>query len=312
MKKFKIILIVMSVLFSFSSCEKNNNVNVSNSEKKMPQTLVVGIMPDLDSIPFAVAKLEGFLPENVKLEIFKSPVDRDSALQSGNLDGTISDILAVALAQNGGMKVYATSKTNGRYAILTAKNSEISSAKQLEGKQIGISVNTIIEYVVDRIVEEDNGDISLVEKLAVPKIPARLELLENNQIDAIGVPEPYVTVASSNGAQILKTSEDLDINPAVVLFTEKAINEKHDELVALYEAYNKAVTYIQQSEHSKFMPNVIEELGLPNEAINVKLPQYEQMILPDKNEIRKAVNWLVSKGIMEKTIPYDELVKAIK
>lgn len=298
---------ILTILFSLllTACSGAGGKAPAN------QRLTVGIMPDLDSIPFVVAQEQGYLPEYVTLEIFKSPVDRDSALMSGGLDGVISDVLAVALAQNGEFDAYATSKTDGRYAVLAGKDSGVTSAAQLEGKQIGLSVNTIIEYVTDRIVAASGGNPSAVSKVAVPKIPARLELLESGQLDAIAVPEPYVTAAAANGAVILSTSSEQNVNPAVMLFTGDAIRNKARELKALYAAYDKAAEYINTTDKSAFMPGVIDILGLPESAVDVELPAYTAAALPEKAEIDLAVEWLMEKGLLDKELTYGDLVREI-
>lgn len=270
------------------------------------QTLKIGIMPDFDSIPFAVAKLQGYVPDNVQLEIFMSPIDRDAALYANELDGTISDVLAVCLANEGGFDVAITSKTDGCYGLLTAE--PISSVTELQGMQIGMSINTIIEYMADRIISAGGGDPSLVEKVSVPKIPSRLELLGNGQIDAIAVPEPFVTAALAQGAYLVNTSTELSINPGVVLFTREAINDKGDMIKAVYKAYNKAVDYIQDNDAADFMPDVIAELGLPAEAIDASLPDYTHAEMPDESEVYAAMDWLHAKDLLNQEYTYDELI----
>jgi NitT/TauT family transport system substrate-binding protein len=279
---------------------------------KEKQTLTVGIMPDLDSIPFVVAKEQGYLKENIILEIYKSPVDRDSAFYSGHLNGTISDVLAACIAKEGGFPVFITSKTNGRYGLVTTQASGITSAKMLEGKEVGLSLNTIIEYVTDTVVAAEGGDPSLVTKVSVPKIPSRLELLQNNQIDAVAMPEPYVTAAATAGHVILNTSEALNINPGVMLFTAEAVETKAAEIKALYEAYDKAVEYIETHSKEAFMPQVIEELGLPQTAEGVQLPVYEKMTLPEEQEVVRAMEWLKNKELLKNTYTYNDLVVEMK
>ena len=269
----------------------------------------MGIMPDFDSIPFVVAKQMGYLPENIRLDIYKSPVDRDSALYSGNMDGTISDVLAVGLARQGGLEVYITSKTDGCYGLLS---SEKIGAKELEGRQVGLSVNTIIEYVTDAIITESGGDPNLVEKVAVPRIPSRLELLNNKQIDAIAIPEPYVTAAVAAGANLIQTSAELNINPGIMLFGKEAVESKGSEIKAMYEAYDKAVDYINSTDPSEFMPGVIDELGLPAEAMNAALPAYTAAEMPDREEVARAIGWLQSKDLLQQDYAYEELTKEIK
>ncbi len=294
------VLFLIAVMFILTACSKEKN------------TLTVGIMTDLDSIPFMVAKQQGYFSDNVKLEVYQSPVDRDSALYSGNLDGSISDVLAVCLAQEGEFPVYATSKTNGRYGIVSGKDSEITSAKMLEGKEIGLSLNTVIEYVTDSMVTADGGDPALLKKTSVPKIPSRLELLQNNQIDAVAMPEPYITAAGKAGETIVNTSDECSINPGVMLFTKTAAEKKTKEIKEFYEAYDKAVEYINSTDPKEFMPGVIKELGLPDTALEVELPQYEKTTLPAEDQVLNAMKWLIDKGLLKQEYTYTDLVKEIK
>lgn len=305
----KILIFALITILIFALCSGCSGMGTGNAEL---QPLTLGLMSDLNSIPFIIAKQQGYLGDNVTIEIFKSSIDRDSALFSGNLDGTVSDLLAVALAQNGDFEAYATSTTNGRYGIAATVVSGVKTAKDLEGKEIGLSLNTIIEYFVDRAVTLDGGDPKKVEKIAVPKMPTRLELLENNQIDAIGAPDPFITAAATSGATIVCTSDELGINPSCMFFTGSAVKEKSKELTALYKAYDKAVEYINNGDPAEFMPKVIEELGLPESAIDVVLPAYEKNTPVEKAEVEQAVEWLATHGLIKKTFEYADLVREIK
>ncbi|WFR56263.1 ABC transporter substrate-binding protein [Anaerocolumna sp. AGMB13025] len=291
--------VILTASFVLTGCSKEKN------------TLTVGVMTDLDSIPLIVAKQQGYFSDNVKLEIYQSPVDRDSALFSGNLDGSISDVLAVCLAKDGDFPVYATSKTYGRYGIVAGKDSGITNAKQLEGKEIGLSLNTIIEYVTDSMVSADGGDPSQLKKTSVPKIPSRLELLQNNQIDAVAMPEPYVSAAGTAGGIIVNTSDKLGINPGVMLFTKAAVEKKSDEIKAFYEAYDKAVDYINSTDQKEFMPAVIKETGLPETALTIELPQYEKTSLPEKEQVLDAMQWLYDRKLIKQAYTYEDLVKKV-
>lgn len=274
--------------------------------------LTIGIMPDLDSIPIVVAEELGYFDESIDIEVYKSAVDRDSAFYSGNLDGSISDVLAACLAQEGEFPVYITSKTYGRYGIVASKDSGVTTAKDLEGKEIGLSLNTIIEYVTDMIIKNASANPDSLSKTSVPKIPSRLELLSNNQIDAIAVPEPYLSAAAEEGNVIVGTSEELGINPGVFIFTEKAMNKKNDKIKAFYEAYNKAIEYMKETDSSVYMPYVIEKVGLPESTLYVELPEYEKSSLPKEDDVMNAMNWLLEKNMISKPMTYNDLVKRIK
>ena len=75
---------------------------VQEKSEPLPK-LTIGLMPDTDSIPFIIAAERGYFAEEgveVELQPFKSAMDRDAALQSGNLDGAVSDLLAVIFARS--------------------------------------------------------------------------------------------------------------------------------------------------------------------------------------------------------------------
>lgn len=257
-------------------------------------------MSDFDSIPFFVAKQQGYLPKNVELQLFRSPTERDSALFAGALDGTISDALAVCLARDKNFDVYITSMTNGAYGILTREN--LASLKDLEGKQIAMSLNTIIEYVFDTLMTEAGGDPSKVEKMSVPAMPSRVELLKNGQIDAIGVPEPYFGTSGAEGGGSFPSA---GINPGVLLFTKSAIDGKKAQIQAFYKAYDKAVHYIAEHELSAFIAAVTEEMGMPQPT---HIPEYTRWQLPDEGEILRAQDWLIAKDMLSNTFTYNDLI----
>jgi NitT/TauT family transport system substrate-binding protein len=65
------------------------------------EPLKFGVLSDVDSLPYLVARDEGLYQANgvdVKLVSFTSPVERDAAFQAGAVDGVIGDVLGATLA----------------------------------------------------------------------------------------------------------------------------------------------------------------------------------------------------------------------
>jgi len=96
----------------------------------------------------------------------------------------------------------------------------------MKGKDIAISTNTIIEYATDKILEKYGLSPDDVNKVAVPQIPARLEMLQSGKIDAATLPDPLATVAMKNGAKVIESTDRLGINPGVLLFSDQALEQK--------------------------------------------------------------------------------------
>ncbi|MBQ5584757.1 MAG: ABC transporter substrate-binding protein, partial [Selenomonadaceae bacterium] len=219
------------------------------AEKKELQGIAIGLMPDIDSVPIIIAEEKGyFAEEGLKVDIqkFKSAMDRDAALQSGNLDGAISDMLAVAFAKAGGFDVKVTSYTDGTYKLIAGKGDGAVKPQDLAGKDVAVSKNTIIEYVTDRIMASQNMPEASINKVVIPQIPTRLEMLQSGKLAAATLPEPMGSIAIANGCRFVTDSEEMGVNPGVMMFTAKAASDKKAELQAFYRAYNKAVKYLNE------------------------------------------------------------------
>lgn len=276
------------------------------------QTLTVGLMPDVDSIPFIIAQEKGFFKEegvNVTLKSFKSAVDRDSALQSGNLDGAISDVLAEAFAKDGGFDTVITSATTGNYKLVAGKGEAVTALQDLKGKDVAISKNTIIEYVTDTIGTKGGLAADDMNKVIVPQIPARLEMLQNGKIAAATLPDPLATLAVKSGAKLVSSSEQLGINPGVMLFTNKATEAKAKEIAAMYRAYNKAIDYLAKEPRDSYIDLVIEKAGFPAAVKDsLELPQYKKAAAPTPADVEAVIAWLQQKQLIQKGYSYEELV----
>jgi NitT/TauT family transport system substrate-binding protein len=278
------------------------------------QSLSIGVLPDVDSIPVIIAQQNGYFRKeglDVRIEKFKSAQDRDSALQTGNIDGAISDILAAAFASDGGFEVKITSMTNGSYKLLAGKHLGEAAISDLSGKSIAISKNTIIEYSTDKMLSENGMKPDEVNKTIIPQIPVRLEMLNNGKIDAATLPEPLASSAVKAGARILDSTDKLDINPGVLLFTGKSVQSKAPEIRAFYKAYNSSVEYLQREHLSSYVDILVKEAGFPASVKDVlTLPAYTKAALPAKKDFNAVIEWLKTKGLIKHTYQYEDLVDA--
>mgnify|MGYP000851369540 FL=1 len=276
--------------------------------------LTIGLMPDTDSIPFIIAAERGYFAEEgveVDLVSFKSAMERDAALQSGNLDGAVSDLLAVIFARSGGFSLHATSYTDGNYNLIAGGNAGISSPADLHGKEIAISRNTIIEYVTDEILAVNGMGEQDVSKVVIPQIPVRLEMLQSGNLAAAVLPEPMASVAVASGSRYVTGSGDLGINPGVIVFSDASIQEKAASVRAMYRAYNKAVEYLNHTPRAEYIDLVMEKSGFPAPARDaLELKPYRPAGLPAEKDVEEAVHWVKSKDLAG-DYRYDDLVSKL-
>ena len=307
MKKILLLSMLILALALAAGCGKAND----KSQKDL-QPITIGLMPDTDSLPFIIAKEKGYFAEEgieVNIQQYKSAMDRDSALQSGNLDGAVSDMLAVAFAKAGGFDVKVTSFTDGSYKLIASKDAGINYVKALAGKDVAVSRNSIIEYVTDQILAKEGMDSESINKVIIPQIPTRLEMLQNGKLAAATLPEPMASIAVSNGCTYVTGSDELGINPGVIMFTAKTVDNKTAEIAAMYRAYNKAVDYLNNTSRDEYIDLVVEKGGFPPAAKEaLKLPEYHKAALPKESDVTDCIKWLNNKGLVKEHFSYQDIV----
>ena len=306
MKKYALLIMTMLLVGLLAGCGGQQEA------KKDLQPLTIGLMPDTDSLPFIIAQEKGYFKEEgleVNIQQYKSAMDRDSALQSGNLDGAISDMLAVAFAKDGGFNVKVTSFTDGSYKLIASKQSGAKAVADLKGQDVAVSRNTIIEYVTDQILAKENLPEDSINKVIIPQIPTRLEMLQNGKLAAATLPEPMASIAVHNGCQFVTGSDELGINPGVIMFTAKTTNDRRAEIAAMYRAYNKAVDYLNNTPREEYIDLIVEKGGFPPAAKEaLKLPEYHHATLPKESDVVDCVKWLQGKGLIQKNYTYADFV----
>ena len=273
--------------------------------------LRIGVLPDADSLPLLVAEDEGlFAAEGVdaKLVSFTTAVERDSALQAGAIDGAVSDLLAVALAEQGGFDLKATSLTDGRYGILVAPGSPIASVPGLAGKSVGISSNTIIQYAAETMLERGGLARADIKCLAVPKIQLRMELLLAGKLDAACLPEPLLSAARAKGAVLLASSDDAGLGAGVIGFAVRAREDRLADIASFYRAYWKAASRIDAAPDS-YRPFLSGKAGFPAEAAGAfRFVAYKKPRLPSESDLSSVLAWMRRNGILRKDLAPSALV----
>jgi len=264
-------------------------------------TLRFGVLPDASSLPFQVAEAEGlFAAQGLKVELtlFQSAVERDAAFQAGQIDGTIGDILAAALAVDHGFGVKITSVCDGRFGLVVAPGSQARTPKDLAGQPIGVSLHTIIHYFVDTTLTQAGVPASQVRYLAVPKLPVRLEMLAGGQLAAAAMPEPLLSVAQARGGQVIATSEGNPSAASVVLFSDAYLGAHRATLQAFYAAVDQASARIN-AKADAYRDFLVQKVRFPA-AIrdSYRFDTYTPAHLPEAAAVTRVLGWLKDQALI--------------
>lgn len=311
------LLSMLLVLALTAGCAQNEQPEGQTGN--VPAKLKIGSLTNEENLPMLVAQEKGyFAAENLEVEVvpMQSPVESQSAFQSGELDGMMTDIMIALMLKDSGEDLRITSialgstPQEGRFAIVAAPNSDIQTLQDLKGKSIGISDNSIIEYVTDGILAQAGMNPSDVEKTTVPKIPVRVEMLLNNQIDAITVPDPHISNAVAWGARVVAddtTGENL--SQSVYVMTQQALIDKTDAIAGFYKGYAKAAEDIN-ADPDQFRGLLVSNCNIPEQiAENYQVQHYAAPQLPVEKDVDNVVTWLKGKSLLQSELKYADVIQ---
>ncbi len=277
------------------------------------QSIQIGILPDVDSLPFMLADHQDlFEKQGVKVELvkFQSPVERDAAFQAGKIDGMVGDTLGALFLEQAGFDISILSTTNGRYGLAAAPQSDITRLEQLANQAIGVSSNTIIEYLADSLATTAGVGEEAVKLIAIPKIPVRMELLLNGQIPAACLPEPLYSLVISKGAKPLGDSTSLSDAPGVMIFDSAFIQRNRSDLVKVFKAYWEAGQLINANPDD-YRAFLVDQAGFPQPLGPIfSFVTYTKPQIPSKAQIQRVADWMNKRKLLDSVPTYEALVES--
>jgi len=312
MKKTIVVIACLLAVFSVNVLFAGDpgSVDQRTADPGPASKLKIGILPDLDSLPILAALKDGLYQSAgvaVELVSFKNPVERDAAFQAGTLDGIVSDTLGAVFSVLGGGDGVIVSVTTGRYGLASSPKSGCTSIRDLAGKNIGISSNTVIEYVASTLMTGAGVPAEAFRSLAVAQMPVRLELLLADTLPGACLPEPLYSIAVSRGAIPLGDSANLSGAPGVLLFTRSSVKDKKAELSLFFGAYRTECARINANPEN-YRTLLVESIGVPeNLKESFKFVTYEMPRLPRPEEIDLVTKWMLGKKLINRIPSYGEL-----
>jgi NitT/TauT family transport system substrate-binding protein len=285
------------------------------AESRIPVTF--GVLPVIDTLPFLVGAEEGFFAhEGIDLKIFSfsSALERDIALQSGRIDGYFGDLLNTLLLINSGRSlsvvstVIHTRPDQRMFALLASPKSGITGITQAGAAPIAISRASVIEYVLDRMLQEKGVDPRSVKKTEIRAIPIRYQMLMAEKIKLAVLPEPLVTQAESQGARVIADDRRLDMPLTIFAFT-RAFLETHPGVAGRFlRAYKKAVESVNRQPDA-FKRLLAEKTQLPPSVKDLfKVPLFPVSERPTGRDVEDVEGWLLKMRLISKPIPFGSVV----
>ena len=264
----------------FAGCQGGQ---AGNSDK---MKLKIGIMPAVDSAPILLAQEKGYFEElglEMDIQVYNNAANRESALQSGELDGAMTDLIAFVNNVQNGLDIKITTSTDGSFPFLLKKGFE-----DKEKVKVGMMEISVSNFLSDQFLQDQYE----MEKVFINEIPARLEMIKAGQLDMANLPEPIASMGELSGLEKVVYNNMDDYTPEAMVFTEKTLKEKEKALELFHRAYNKAIKDIQADDGAA-RDILVKKLELKPEITDLMtLPKYHMVRIPTEEYMNKVIEWV--------------------
>lgn len=295
------IFILMAVAMLMSACGKTSgdaNNNGKNAKSADSTALRVAVMPTLDCLPLFVASERGFFEHqgvNVRLIPFQSQTDQDQALLKGRVDGLVTDLVkAERLQQHDALPLRFVSATAASWQLLTNASAKIYDVSQLKNKMIAIAQFSADDLLADEVMAEASLDSSSVFKVKFNNLTVRLDMLKNNIMDALVLPEPQATEARLLKSRVLFDSRKADIRLGVIAFREQTMHNstRQFQVESFLRSYDEACDSLNKYGVRAYGAIIRQYCGVSQVAVD-SLSQFhfEHAAPPRPADVERARNW---------------------
>lgn len=282
-------ILILSLVLITTGCAKEEQRTVHPDTEEGTESvpsLKVGMMSAVDAAPFYHALEAGYYEDegvDVELVLFTNGQHRQTALQTQQVDGAMSDLVALITQSTSDFRLIGTLSTDGDFPLLAS--GPLTEGTTITAATMEISVTN---YLLDAYLS-DRYD---VEKVFINEIPARLEAVVSSQLDTGIFPEPFASIGALRNLEKLTFEGIPEESLNIIAFTEKAIQEKESQIAGFHRAYERAVKDIQGNPKLARTALMNAVPALP-EAIRetMGLPEYHEPSLPSESFTSKIVSW---------------------
>ncbi len=292
------------------------------------EKISLGVSKSFLSIPVYIAKDQGFFAKeglDIIIKEYGSGKLATKGLFTGEVDtATVADMPIVNNSfKRKDFHIFATFANSYHMVKMVArKNNGVEDGVDLKGRKVGVNKGTSSHFFLATFLLHNELLPSEIEMINI-KIGDMPTALNNNEVDAISVWQPYIQVTKKLlGGRAIELPSSEIYRTTFNLAAMKSFSERHPEsLKRLLKAIDRAVTFIRVNR-DKSQDIIARSFKLDKDTVNAVWDGFQfglsldQTLLVTWDEIAR---WAIkNNGVDKKNIPdylnfiYMDMLEAVK
>lgn len=213
-------------------------------------SLRIACVPTLDCLPLYYA-VESGICDSLQLPLciktYQAQLDADTALMGKTVDAAFIDVVRLVhyRSTNRMKNVAKFLPTDGRWQLVADRQLRIGSLGKLKGRTVAVARHAISERWLQQIEDSLRWSVDDIFTPQINSYRVRFRMLENRQIDAAILPEPFATRAIVQGQRSLAAISSSRFEAGIyVKHTALTHRRKRAQLDLLKQAYAVAVRHL--------------------------------------------------------------------
>nr|WP_253941145.1 ABC transporter substrate-binding protein [Microbacterium sp. SYP-A9085] len=281
-----VVAAAIALVAATAGCAAAGSGPVDSGAKEAIVPVKVGGVPVDVLAHIVVGQERGFFKEaglDVELGYAGGSAALVPALLNGQYDVIWGGLLTGLQAVDKGIQLRAIATTScstgvaghDLSAILARADSPVNSGADLGGKKLAVNaINGPHQVQNDVLLSKRGVDVATVQYVEIP-IPNMLQSLEMKQVDAVTIPEPFLTSALQQGGFKIVESTPNAWNPDICTSAFYVMQKTLDDKPALVEKFLNGLrkAYAHNAEHpeafraaagsiTKIEPAVLKEMAI--------------------------------------------------
>lgn len=305
MKRLIIGIVLLGLLAacgqSYEDTKRQRKERQLQAMREDSAALKVAVMPTLDCLPLFVAKDRAMFDTavDIRLKFYTAQMDCDTALQRGRVEMAITDLVRAERMRKQGDSIAYLTATNAYWLFIGNRNQRITQLKHLDDRMVAMTRYSVTDMLTQMAVDSAKLKTERVFRIQVNDVNVRLDMLENNEMDALLLTEPQATQALMMKHHVLFDTRKLDMQMGAIAMNKLTMSHanRQKQQEALVKGYNMACDSLNHYGLKPYYDVIRRHYDVSEQALR-QLPdslKFMPVTTPREKDVDCARQWWLKK-----------------